>query len=149
MMERLKTEKETIMNLIKENRFGFGLNEKDKQNLSIYINITYILAKVYMRVDWKKIIHGNKIRSEDVFQHRIKSSANRISLRLVLDKLCNSLGLQSIEVLTNIIDDVVNEESKALWILRKESIYLSRKAIELSELLWKNRRCIKDENKKI
>lgn len=148
-MERLKTEKETIMNLIKENRFGFGLNEKDKQNLSIYINITYILAKVYMRVDWKKIIHGNKIRSEDVFQHRIKSSANRISLRLVLDKLCNSLGLQSIEVLTNIIDDVVNEESKALWILRKESIYLSRKAIELSELLWKNRRCIKDENKKI
>jgi hypothetical protein len=55
--------------------------------------------------------------------------------------------LQSVEVPTIVIDELIKNEHKTLEIVRKESIYISRKAIELSSLLIKRLKEIKDNEK--
>lgn len=136
-IDDLELEYKFIHNVFNSKKMNFELNEKDEPFRNIYESITYLLSKVYIRADWHKIAKNINVRAEDVFQHKIKASGNMSDLRRFIDRLCNSLGLQSVEIITDVIDRLGKDEKKTLHIVRRESIYISRKAIELSNILIK------------
>jgi len=137
-MEKLKEELENIKNLF-ENDFRLGLDEEDELHRKIFENIIYWLAKIYMRADWKKIARSKNVYREDVFEHVIKASASQPNIRRVNDKLCEKLGLQSVAISTNILDNLEINKKIVLKCIRREPIYFSLKAIELANLMFEKK----------
>lgn len=131
-LDKIDKELELLDRWIHEEKILFPLDEGE--TISLYRNTTYLLAKIYWRVDWSKIAKSRKIRSEDVFQHKIKVAGAMSSCPRVVDKLCNLLSLQNVAVHSRVIDDLEKDKKGFLRILREESIYISRKAIELTQL---------------
>jgi len=134
----LEKEKEYVKQLIKEKKIAFPLDQGQK--VETYQNISYLLAKIYWRADWSKIAKSKKIRAEDVFQHKIKVAGAMQSIPRFVDKLCNLLSLQNVAISSQIIDELEIEQKETKRILREESIYISRKAIELAKLLKEARK---------
>lgn len=81
-----------------------------------------LLATVYGEADWKKIT-GRRRRALDVFEHKVKASSSQPTIPQFTEKLCHSLGLQSIEVSPDIITALDKDRGAVLKSLRRESIY--------------------------
>jgi len=137
-LDYLEKEKEYVEKLIMEEKITFPLDQGEK--IETYRNLAYLLAKIYWRADWSKIAKSKKIRAEDVFQHRIKVAGAVQSIPRFVDKLCNLLSLQNVAISSKIIDELEKEQKETKRILREESIYISRKAIELAKLLREARK---------
>lgn len=137
-MERLNEETETINNLFKED-FKLGLDTTDEPNRSVFENIIYWLAKIYMRADWKKIARSKNVYREDVFEHVVKASASQPNIRRVTDKLCEKLGLQSLAISSEILDYLETNRNIALKCIRREPIYFSLKAMELANIMFEQK----------
>jgi len=146
-IEKMTDEFEFVKELYRNRTLEFILNPNEERYRNTYQLLSYLLSRVYLRTPWNKICRGFVIRREDVFQHKIKAAGNMQNVKRFVDKVCNYLGLQSVEVPTIVIDELIKNEHKTLEIVRKESIYISRKAIELSSLLIKRLKEIKDNEK--
>ncbi len=95
--------------------------------------LVYILAKAYMRVNWKKM---GKRSAYDVFQHRLKVASYRgNNIKTFLEKLCHGLSLQSVSVDPCIIEELENSRDDVMNALRTESVYLTLRAAEQSKKL--------------
>jgi len=94
-----------------------------------------VLAHVYRTVDWKRVARGRS--SLDIFEHRLRFSMFEPDVPSVIDKLCNTLGLQAPWLPLDKIDILRKNEKVALKILRKMpkllTLYASEKAKQLKK----------------
>ncbi len=132
--ERLKKELILLDHWVEQQEIVFPLDEGER--IETYKYMSYVLAKIYLRADWRKIAKSPKIRSEDVFQHKLKVAGVQDSIPKFVGKLCNLLSLQNVSLHSSVIDALELDKKRAFATIRDENaIYISRKAIELSQLL--------------
>jgi len=99
-----------------------SLNEEIEKNLK------KLLRTVYESADWRKIA-GKRSRF-DIFAHKIKAASHQQSISTFMEKLCHSLGLQSIQIDTVLVRRLENERDAVLKAVRKETIYYMLLAVE-------------------
>lgn len=80
-----------------------------------------LLRAVYDRANWKAI--GRNSHALDVFSHKIKASAYESSIPRFLDKLCYSLGVQSVQIPVELIKKMEKQNTEILKALAKETVY--------------------------
>jgi len=105
----------------------------NKEKLSLEDLIVYVLAKVYSRVNWRRIARGRD--PLDVFQHRVLASAYTNAFSKFLERLCLSLGLQSIRIEAEVLETLNKHSDKVLDLIRHNSIYLVVKSYDLYKKL--------------
>jgi len=106
----------------------------NKQCLDIEDLIVYVLARIYSRVNWGRIVRG--IRDPlDVFQHRVLVASYTDKFSKFIERLCRLLGIQSIRIETEVINVLEENNDKVLDKLRHESIVLVCKAYDLYKKL--------------
>ena len=103
---------------------------------SLESRVVYVLAKVYARVPWRKVARGRD--PLDVFQHRVLAASYQQSFAEFLEKLCRGLGIQSVRVESDVLESIKRDESKALEMLRKQSIYLVAKTWEATQKIFES-----------
>lgn len=86
------------------------------------IYLIRLLAAVYEEANWKKIA-GYKRSSLDIYQHKLKAAAGQPTIPQFTDKLCHSLGLQSVGVDPSVITRLDENRAPIMKSLRRESIY--------------------------
>ena len=100
-----------------------GLSEECESDLK------KLLRTVYDAADWKKIA-GKQRSRYDVYAHKIKAAGHQQSINTFMEKLCHSLGLQSIQVDTALVRRLECERDAVLKAVRKETIYYMLLATE-------------------
>ena len=111
-----------------------GVKTKMSLNEETEKDIVLLLRAVYDRANWKTI--GRRSYALDVFSHKIKAAAYESSIPRFLDKLCYSLGVQSIDVdsalvkkldsLTPVICEYCGHQTGSNMVLKalaKETVY--------------------------
>lgn len=93
-----------------------GLSERAVNDL------VQLLAVVYASAEWRRITGRNR-SSLDVFQHKVKAAAMQPTIPRFTEKLCHSLGLQSITVSPDLITGLDADRLPVLKALQRESIY--------------------------
>lgn len=92
-------------------------------------DLAMLLRLVYDRANWKRI--GRNSDSLDVYSHKLKAASHQESIPRFLDKLCYSLGVQSVEVPTELIKRLDAQRNAVLKALRKETIFYMLTALEV------------------
>lgn len=95
-------------------------------------NLCKLLKTVYDNADWHKIA-GNKRSKYDIFAHKIKAAGHQQTVSTFMEKLCHSLGLQSIIIPTSAIQQLQTDCEAVMHAVRKETIYYMLLAIEGGE----------------
>ncbi len=91
-------------------------------------DVSTLLRLVYDRVNWKRV--GRKSDRYDVFSHKIKAASHQQNIPRFLEKLCCSLGVQSVQVDAELVKRLDAQREKVLNALRKETIYYMLLALE-------------------
>jgi hypothetical protein len=99
-------------------------------------DICFFLGKVYRNVDWGKFSKA-KATTYDIFQHRIRTAANKNSVVEFLSKLCDGLNLQAPSIPAELIEHLEFNATKVLNMIRKWSQYFVYKSSEVSKALKK------------
>ena len=92
-------------------------------------DLAALLKTVYDKANWKRI--GRNSSKLDVFSHKIKAASHQESIPRFLDKLCYSLGVQSVDVPTEVIKQLDAQRGAVLKALRKETIFYMLTAVEV------------------
>ncbi len=100
-----------------------SLNEETEKNLVL------LLKMVYDRANWKRI--GKNSYTLDVFSHKIKAASHQPSMTTFMERLCYSLGVQSIDINPGLVKKLNEESNIVLKALRKETIYYMLLALEV------------------
>jgi hypothetical protein len=100
-----------------------SLNSEQEKNLSL------LLKMVYDRANWNRI--GRNSYRLDVFSHKIKAASHQPTVTTFMEKLCYSLGVQSIDVNPELVKELNQESNSILKALRKETIYYMLLALEV------------------
>lgn len=135
----LESEMESARAVHAQPEHTLGLSPRDEPNRDAYELAIYWLAKVYMRADWAKIARSKNVYREDVFEHKVKAALSQPNIRRVNDKLCQDLGLQSVAVPTKVFDDLERHSKSLLNQMRREVIYFTLKAMELADVMFKEK----------
>lgn len=94
-------------------------------------NLKNLLRTIHDNANWKKLA---KARSKnDIFAHKIKAASHQQTITIFMEKLCHSLGIQSIQIDTAIIKQLETEQEAVLKAVRKETIYYMLLALEGGE----------------
>lgn len=99
------------------------------RELTLEDHIVYVLLKVYQRADWRRIARGRD--PLDVFQHRVLAASYQPSFPKFLERLCLSLGIQSVRIESSVLDVLRANERRALEMLRENSIYYVAKMYDV------------------
>lgn len=91
-------------------------------------NLKTLLRTVYERADWRKI--AGKRNRYDIFAHKIKAASHQQSVSTFMEKLCHSLGIQSVKIDMAIIKQLEAEKEPVLKAVRRETIYYMLLALE-------------------
>jgi hypothetical protein len=137
-LENLQTEWAAIQAQF-QTTHKLGLDTRDEPKRAIFEAAIYWLAKIYLRADWRKIARNPNVHRENVFEHVIKAAGAQSNIRRVNDRMCEDLGLQSVEIPTAVFDFLECNKRVTLQSLRKEPVYFSLKAMELADQLIKQR----------
>jgi hypothetical protein len=92
-----------------------SLNEETEQNLKNLLKI------VHNQVDWNHF--GQRSYKWDVYAHAIRAASNQESLPKFLDRLCDNLGIQSLQAPTELLQRLRVNQRVVLEALRKETMY--------------------------
>ena len=91
-----------------------------------------LLRVIWDSADWRRIA-GPKRSKYDVYAHKIKAAGHQQSVSTFMEKLCHSLGLQSVRVDTSLIRRLESDCQAVLKAVRKETIYYMLLAVEGGE----------------
>jgi hypothetical protein len=89
-----------------------------------------LLRVVFDRADWKKIARAHS--REDIFAHKIKAAGNQQTISTFLEKLCHTLGLQSVPLDPKVIQRLDADREAVLRAVRRETIYYMLLATEVT-----------------
>jgi hypothetical protein len=101
-------------------------------------DISYFLGIVYRNVDWGKM-SGARASTYDIFQHRIRTAANKNSVVEFLSKLCDGLDLQAPSIPSHLIERLEFKARLVLNLIRKWSQYFVYKSSEVAKDLRKDK----------
>lgn len=114
------------------------LHLDDEVKRPIIEKMIYWLAKVYVKTSWKKICQSKYVTKENVFDHNIQYAGSCATIPKVNDRLCHELGLQYVAVYPRIFEELDVERDLVLDYFRKSPMYLSIKAMDLGDWIFKN-----------
>jgi len=92
-------------------------------------DLAALLKTVYDKANWKRI--GRNSDKLDVFSHKVKAASHQESIPRFLDKLCYSLGVQSVVVPVEVVRLLDTQRGAVLKALRKETIFYLLTALEV------------------
>jgi len=94
-----------------------------------------VLAHIYKAVNWKKVAKGRS--AYDIFEHRLEFSKYESDVPSVIQKLCNTLGLQAPSLPLEYVNLLRENEKEAMKVLRKMpkllTLYSAERAKELKK----------------
>lgn len=85
-------------------------------------DLTLLLYTIWRKADWGKIA-GHKRSAYDIFAHKVKAASHRRNISRFTEKLCHSLGLQSIKLPLKVLRRLERDVDDVLDALRYETIY--------------------------
>lgn len=94
-------------------------------------NVKKLLRTVYDNANWKKIARARS--KYDIYAHKIKAASHQQTITTFVEKLCHSLGIQSIQIEITTIKQLEAEREAVLKAVRKETIYYMLLALEGGE----------------
>lgn len=94
-------------------------------------NLKILLRTVHDGVNWKKV--AGKRSKYDIYAHKIKAAGHQQSISTFMEKLCHSLGIQSIRIDVGTIQQLESDRDAVLKAIRKETIYFMLLALEGGE----------------
>jgi len=103
-----------------------------------------VLAYVYKAVDWKKVARNRS--AYDIFEHRLEFSKYEPDIPSVIQRLCNSLGLQAPPLPLDEIEFLRQNEKLALKVLRKMPKLLTLKAADRAKQLKRGQKTLTDKD---
>ena len=80
-------------------------------------NLKTLLRTVNDCVNWKKV--AGKRSRYDIYAHKIKAAAHQQGISTFMEKLCHSLGVQSIRIDTAVIRQLEEDREAVLKAVRK------------------------------
>lgn len=95
------------------------------------INLNVLLRTINDCVNWKKV--AGKRSRYDIYAHKIKAASHQQAISTFMQKLCHSLGVQSIQIDTGVIRELEEDREAVLKAVRKETIYYMLLALEGGE----------------
>ena len=105
-----------------------------------------VLAHIYRAVNWRKVARGHF--AYDIFEHRVEFSKIQPDVPSVLQKLCNTLGLQAMPAPMDKVRFLREHEREAMKLLRKWPKYLAMEAIDRAKQIREEKKKEKEEKKK-
>lgn len=87
-----------------------------------------LIRVVWDSADWKKIARARS--KYDIYAHKLKAAAAQNKISRFLEKLCHSLGLQSVQIDPALIRRLEKEKDSVLKAVRQETIYYMLEALE-------------------
>jgi hypothetical protein len=99
-----------------------SLKEESEKDLKL------LLRLVHDGANWKKI--AGKRSKYDVYAHKIKAASLQNSISTFLEKLCHSLGIQSVKVEVAVLRRLEADREAILRALRRETIFYMLLATE-------------------
>ena len=112
---------ESLKQILSKNK----LSHVDLENL-----VVYVLVKVYGKVNWRRIVGRSGRDPLDVFQHRVLAASYTDTFSRFLERLCLSLGIQSVRVEGEVLEALNRNSERVLDLIRHNSIYLVAKAYD-------------------
>lgn len=100
-----------------------SLNEETEKDVATLLKLVYDAA------NWKRI--GRNSKKEDVFSHKIKAASHQQTIPRFMEKLCYSLGVQSVQADIVLVKRLEAQREKVLGALRKETIYYMLLSLEV------------------
>lgn len=94
-------------------------------------NLKKLLRTVHDNANWKKV--AGKRSKYDIYAHKIKAAGHQQRISTFMEKLCHSLGIQSIRIDVGIIQQLESDRDAVLKAIRKETIYFMLLALEGGE----------------
>ena len=94
-------------------------------------NLRTLLRTIHDSANWKKIARARS--KYDIYAHKIKAASHQQTITTFMEKLCHSLGIQSIQIDTATIKQLEAEREAVLKAVRKETIYYMLLALEGEE----------------
>lgn len=94
-------------------------------------NLKTLLRLIHDNANWKKI--AGKRSKYDIYAHKIKAASHQQTISTFMEKLCHSLGIQSIQIETATIKQLEADRDAVLKAVRKETIYFMLLALEGGE----------------
>lgn len=91
-------------------------------------DLKLLLRLVHDGANWKKI--AGKRSKYDIYAHKIKAASLQNSVSTFLEKLCHSLGIQSVKVEVALLRRLEEDREAVLRALRRETIYYMLLATE-------------------
>jgi hypothetical protein len=114
------------------------LNGEDEDKREILEKSIYWLSKIYVKAPWKKICLSKQVTRENVFDHNIRYAGACPTIQKVNDRLCQGLSIQYIAIYPRLLEELDMKRDLILDYLRKSPMYLSLKAMELGDWIFKN-----------
>ena len=108
------------------------LTDNEKQKMEVENKIAYVLAEIYTRIPWQKIGVNN---AHKFFVDRIRASNNSMDFKQFIDTLCLKVQVEFVKIDTDIMDFLKDNNSYAMSILRKETMYITNFALETVDYL--------------
>lgn len=88
-----------------------------------------VLAEYWRQADWDRFGGQQKSRA-DAFGERLEVASRAADVHAAFDKLANGLGIAVPELPTAHIDPLVENDDRAMRVLRRERVWLTNKADE-------------------
>jgi hypothetical protein len=101
-----------------------SLQEKSEKDLVVLLRV------VFDKAEWKRIARAHS--KYDIYAHKVKAAGNQGSISTFLEKLCHSLGLQSVPLDPKLIQRLDADREAVLKAVRRETIYYMLLATEVT-----------------
>lgn len=121
--------------ILEKIHISFYENEENKDNIR---KLCYLLGKMYSLINWKRYF-PKKFRGT-FFRNAIKISTNSKNIKEMIEKISNKLLINPVSISSELIEELDEKSKFYLRLIRKESIYFTIKAREISNLIFLNKK---------
>lgn len=108
------------------------MNEHEKLEIEIEDKLAYALAKVYVRIPWRKIGVSS---AHKFFVDRIRASGNAKNIKEFFDILTKKVNVEFVKIDTDLLQYLDDHREISLMLIRKESIFIANLALEKVDLV--------------
>jgi 1-acyl-sn-glycerol-3-phosphate acyltransferase len=116
---------------------GDWMEEKKKLELETESKLAYLLAKIYIRIPWRKI--GVK-SAHTFFIERVREASGAVNVKQFTEALEKNVEVPMVNINTEIIEFLEENRPYVLNVLRKETNYIVMMALEQVDKMKEERK---------
>ncbi len=113
------------------------MEEKKKLELETESKLAYLLAKIYIRIPWRKI--GVK-SAHTFFIERVREASGAVNVKQFTEALEKNVEVPMVNINTEIIEFLEENRPYVLNVLRKETNYIVMMALEQVDKMKEERK---------